>query len=895
MKIKATVDKYCYTSKPTDSDAKKMRMRLPQEENYYDIKTIADCVGEQGQAFLPATFKGMASKQENFEQCQLFGIDFDEEPDYEKIKRKFADYHLPIVFSYHTFSSTPEHPKYRIILCHIVQITERWLADMILKMLKKMFPEADSHCFETARLFYGGKGLIDFNDVVAETGENTFNVYNLVMQFEKFLYTNDKKNFSRNIRVFAHKYQIGLSNNRFNIFLYKNPAHPHKEGVPIHPPIKNEEIIGSNIKYKLDIPIISSKIIFYEPNEEEEKSEKYVCKKSRPKRLEKVSYEKMCSCRLWKEFVSGDGNILSHRDKFLLATNILYIVGFEKDFLDALKRNYPDSDRNKWRYNLNWMRDREYKPASCSNCKYCNSCNHRSNIVETLKGKKLITFNGNHDFVSVDESFKQISYELKEALKSKKDQIHLISGQTGIGKTSLYIDAINSRKYKKPLLIAVPTSDLKSELIQRIGKENIFDIPSFDDLPLIGRRFDIQQYYNQGDFEKARQCIIECARDVCEPEELNKFRVYLNPQIYLEQTSSCVIMTHARLLSLPDKILKRFEIIIDEDILYNSILVRVGSIKISTLKKILEKNYLSYAKREMIQDLLALKEKKCCINRDYIPNEIDTRIIKRCKTNDNIAEFLKAGCYMKLDDCIKYLPPIKLPKCKMIILSATLDQTIYEIFFPTRNIIYHEVKQAAYTGNLIQYPAYSMSRTAIKNIVLDENSDYPTLSMLFEKIISHTNNVVYGITFKRYEEALPLGYTLHFGNLTGTDYLSGKNGIIIGTPHFPTYLYELIAYSVGISEKSKNSYKNRQVSYKGYDFIMMSYKNKILQKIQLYLISSELEQAVGRSRLLRTNSTVYVFSNFPCNQATFCNIDYLKDADDPEGNIDNYLINTMFF
>ena len=95
---------------------------------------------------------------------------------------------------------------------------------MILKMLKKMFPEADSHCFETARLFYGGKGLIDFNDVVAETGENTFNVYNLVMQFEKFLYTNDKKNFSRNIRVFAHKYQIGLSNNRFNIFLYNDKS-----------------------------------------------------------------------------------------------------------------------------------------------------------------------------------------------------------------------------------------------------------------------------------------------------------------------------------------------------------------------------------------------------------------------------------------------------------------------------------------------------------------------------------------------------------------------------------------------------------------------------------------------------------------------------------------------
>ena len=64
-------------------------------------------------------------------------------------------------------------------------------------------------------------------------------------------------------------------------------------------------------------------------------------------------------------------------------------------------------------------------------------------------------------------------------------------------------------------------------------------------------------------------------------------------------------MTHARLLSIPDKILKRFEIIIDEDILYNSILVRVGSIKISTLKKILEKNYPQACRKMGISIILA--------------------------------------------------------------------------------------------------------------------------------------------------------------------------------------------------------------------------------------------------------------------------------------------------
>lgn len=70
---------------------------------------------------------------------------------------------------------------------------------------------------------------------------------------------------------------------------------------------------------------------------------------------------------------------------------------------------------------------------------------------------------------------------------------------------------------------------------------------------------------------------------------------------------------------------------------------------------------------------------------------------------------------------------------------------------------------------------------------------------------------------------------------------------------------------------------------------MMAYKNISLQRIQFYLISSELEQAVGRSRLLRTDSSVYLFSNFPCNQATFCLDNYLKDADAQELDTDeNY-------
>lgn len=338
-------------------------------------------------------------------------------------------------------------------------------------------------------------------------------------------------------------------------------------------------------------------------------------------------------------------------------------------------------------------------------------------------------------------------------------------------------------------------------------------------------------------------------------------------------------MTHARFLSLPTKLLKKFEIIIDEDILYNSMLTRVGSVKISTLENVLKESNLSYEARLEIENLLDLQEGKCYKKETYGRIELDIETIEKCKANDNLTEFLKAGCYMRQKDCIKYLPPIKLPKCKLIILSATLDSVIYELFFPTREFILHEVKQTAYMGNVIQYPAYSMSRNTIKNIIKANNLPYSTPAMLFKKILSYTYNVTYGITFKKYEKDLQLKNTLHFGNLTGTDCYSGKNGVIIGTPHFPTYLYELIASTIDISESSINSYKNRRVNYKGYCFRMMSYKNEILQRIQFYLISSELEQAVGRSRLLRTNSTVFVFSNFPCEQADSCEFDYLKNAD----------------
>ena len=47
----------------------------------------------------------------------------------------------------------------------------------------------------------------------------------------------------------------------------------------------------------------------------------------------------------------------------------------------------------------------------------------------------------------------------------------------------------------------------------------------------------------------------------------------------------------------------------------------------------------------------------------------------------------------------------------------------------------------------------------------------------------------------------------------------------------------------------------------------MTYDDELLRNIQLWMISSELEQAVGRARLIHHDCTVNVFSNLPLSQA----------------------------
>jgi hypothetical protein len=119
------------------------------------------------------------------------------------------------------------------------------------------------------------------------------------------------------------------------------------------------------------------------------------------------------------------------------------------------------------------------------------------------------------------------------------------------------------------------------------------------------------------------------------------------------------------------------------------------------------------------------------------------------------------------------------------------------------------------------------------------------------------------ITFMKYS----IG-EFHFGNTEGCNLYEGQDILVIGTPHHAEFVYKLFAFSLGLAFDDEAEMKrDRIVTHNGYKFPFTTYDDEELRAIHFWMLESELEQAVGRARLLRRPCTVNLFSNFPLCQA----------------------------
>ncbi|MEG2350987.1 MAG: hypothetical protein RSB57_10830, partial [Hungatella sp.] len=102
--------------------------------------------------------------------------------------------------------------KFRVIFLNDVPVTDRLSAEIIIKMLLKIFSQTDKSCKDVSRMFFGGKKLI------GNVGKDTINIVGLTESFQRYIFETQQKNYSREIQQFAKENKIACINNCIQIF-----------------------------------------------------------------------------------------------------------------------------------------------------------------------------------------------------------------------------------------------------------------------------------------------------------------------------------------------------------------------------------------------------------------------------------------------------------------------------------------------------------------------------------------------------------------------------------------------------------------------------------------------------------------------------------------------------
>ncbi len=864
MKVKLCMEQSGHNEKMGPKEMGRLTSSIGEMERELELYEVATLTGEQGYSCCFASLNGPKRCSENFKEMQLFALDFDSGISFHEVHEKATQYGLPIQFAYYTFSSTDSHERFRVVFLHKTPIKYSNIAGAICSMLVRIFP-SDKNCKDPVRLFLGGKGLIYYN-----TEEESFDLERLCQCYQQYEFSYNAPHCKRAIDNFARRYNIALINERLAI------------GDVCLSGIAGEKIPETHLIYivsgkKSPIPIF----IGYQLSA---RTKTRGMREDYRMRVRQDDKNRLASvCKLFRDF--QDGKPLSHNEKFLLLTNLRYMESGRKIFFHYLKDQ--DTDYTEWEYQADYIRRMDYRPQGCETdtpCPYCNECCHKTNMVLTYDAATSVIerIGDKSEYVSIKHAHDAIQNAIRDAIHDgSKWGISLIKAQTGIGKTSCYCD-IAANDVTHNYIIALPTNLLKREVAIKLRLCNdVYVTPSFDELGLPGEVIERIQYgyeiFEDGIAHREIYQFVVDNRDSKDPDTVRAVlgcENYLRMGSRLEERPRIILTTHARLLRLSEEVIRDYKIIVDEDILL-TIFKSTMNIKMDELQKCGEYSDLPEELEVRIAEILgadgnsygrfaplfglsagscipkALKKVRCLLSASsyYVEKE-------RQKVQVFMNQTLKRGQY--------------------IILSATLNATVYRMYFSKfeERIHVYEVPACRYKGKLVQYAAHPLSRSTC------EQFGFPVIMEAVRKIAGD----IPVITFKRYYEEMNKsglalnGGGLYFGNELGSNCLTGQDIAVVGTPHSNEIAYKLIAKHLGL--EVTDTLHRESVRYNGYHFKLATYSNPKLQELQLYVIHSELEQAIGRARLLREDCTVYLFSNLPCEQAEFIYKDYLVDQND---------------
>jgi hypothetical protein len=744
-------------------------------------------------------------KNENWLSQSVIGLDFDNKESIiypEDVIKRLEKYTITPQIWYRTFSSTDQLLKFRIMLLLDTKIKDAGHHDVLMRGLKAVFPEADPKCFRKGGFFFAGTDsqIISTEEIKTST---------LTEHLSLELITKEKGRTRSIAPLKASSFLVGGEFGEKGNLLYNNNNNKQRNS-----PNTAGAIPEGNEQLNIDWNLARHKV------------------------------------KIIDRFLNGEW--LHHDQLFGLATNLINFKGGRKLMKETmLKYNeqglteYTDNNFNIFPY----LSIVYYSPLPINEFSKFPEDQHIYDLqTELLNQRGKIQVLEVINKIPLKEAVQKLKNHFEYTLKSTElDKIHILKLPTAIGKTRLLSSVSKAA-------ISFPTNDLKEEVTKRMT------IP-YQMTPNTIRFTDerinnlIDYYYSMGLHQKAVAVLHNIVSGrftyTVNSEDLSQAIGYLDQLEKCMKSEETVLTTHTRAIHSK---FSHDTLIFDEDPLGS--LVQINHVKISDLFAIgltLEKgrqdltnviNILESANKGEIKPSPTL-----LINLD----ELVEKVSDSKWADSNIFGFFSSSFFVKnsLDpNIIHYVNKVDLPKDKkVIILSATINPTIYKYLFGDRIEVF-DVGDVEQKGKIIQHTKRSCSRKGLKK---------------YAKQISEEVGEKKVITFKSMKnEFSNASDEIYFGNCSGYNTLAGEDLVVVGTPHRNNVEYLLLAKILGIDFKpSDTTMGYKEIEYNGFRFMFNCYDHPELREIQLGLIESDLIQAIGRARTLRTDATVEVYSNFP--------------------------------
>lgn len=830
-----------YKTKPKGKEFGRINNRITDNIEEIDIDTFAEEVGANGRPFTPAIFHSRR-KKEDFAEEQVYALDLDDGITLEEFLSRAERYQVRPAFIYATYNHSEERPRFRAVFVNDCPIGDSRAASIIIHMLQYIFPEADKNCKDVSRLYLGGKGIL-YKDVDAE-----INIKDLSVSLQEKMMEEDRTNYSRNIKRFGKKHGIKI---RDNVLMIHESA-----GDEVSDGSAGRQIVidgGQDWSSSYVIEMEDPRSVHQED----------VQKRRDIRIIRDKTYQDIADiCPLFKDHYEKD---LDHQKKFFLATNLLHVKGGQKLFFDGLV-DHEERWKVQWRY----IKANDYVPQNCSSidCPYKDRCGGRSLYHRLADRIKRVKAEG--PYIPMDGAVEMLDTALKDALSQRVNGIYLIRAQTAIGKTTAYCRMARDWDGEKPLMIAVPTMDLQRQVeddLRRCGVETYLTKNKKDTLRMLGldelaERVD--RLYEAGFDSKVNQVIRDYKKKNEDDMSIETRRALDRSLEAAKRLDGrrCVVTTHAMLLSLPTEILKRYEIIVDEDILMN-VFKNTGTIPFEDLEEALDTEGMPPDAISMIQDILSIEDGYVGHAYGVSDESVDLLYDEGLFFDSPIPKLLTCSTfYVDVQgEQVHYFKARQIPDVKLVVVSASLNAGLYADYCAGRYVDYVDVPLVRYKGRLLQYTAHSMSRSCIDAL------GYEEVKESVYRVTQKTD--VNWITFRKFDE----DKGIYFGKTEGFNRYQGKDLVVLGTPHYVPFMYRLIGAYLGY--RTNEGMRVMIVEHNGYRFPIMTFSDPEMRELQFHFLESELEQSIGRARILRNPCTVYLFSNFPCRQAELIQEDYM--------------------